>query len=73
MIELIKILAHNICKIQILGIKVEDYSFGQIKIEDKEYTYDLRIINGEIYKRDKGLSKRLFWTSHRIPKEEKGK
>ncbi|PKP60607.1 MAG: hypothetical protein CVT88_02560 [Candidatus Altiarchaeales archaeon HGW-Altiarchaeales-1] len=51
-------------------MKVEEYSFGWIKIEGKEYTHDLWIINGEIYKRDKGLSKRLFQTSHRIPMEE---
>ncbi len=51
-------------------MKVEEYSFGRIKIGDNEYTYDVWIINGEIYKRDKGLSKRLFQTSHRIPKEE---
>ncbi len=29
-------------------MKVEDYSFGQIKIEDKEYAYGLRIIDKEI-------------------------
>ncbi len=51
-------------------MKVDGYSFGRIKIEGKEYIHDLWIINGEIYKRDKGISKRLSGTSHRIPKEE---
>ena len=53
-----------------MGATIEKYSFGSIQIEKKIYTKDLWIINGQIEKRDKGIAKRKFGTSHKISKEE---
>jgi hypothetical protein len=51
-------------------MRIENYSFGSIKIDGEVYTKDLWIINGKIEKRDKSISKSRFGTSHKIPRKE---
>ena len=51
-------------------MKIEDYSFGRIRIDGRDYTVDLWIINGEIKRRHKSISRSKIGTSHKISKEE---
>ena len=51
-------------------MKIEDYSFGRIKIDGKDYRSDLWIINGEIAKRHKSISRNKLGTSHKVSVEE---
>ena len=51
-------------------MKLEEYSFGSIKIDGEVYTKDLWIINGKIKKRDKSIAKSKFGTSHKIARKE---
>lgn len=51
-------------------MKVEDYSFGRIRIDGRDYTKDLWIIDGKITSRDKSISKGRSGTSHRVAREE---
>ena len=47
-------------------MKIEEYSFGTIRINGNVYSKDLWLINGKIDKRDKSIAKDKFGTSHKI-------
>jgi hypothetical protein len=50
---------------------IDSTSFGSITIEGKKYPHDVYISTvGQISKRKKKLSKKLYGTSHRISEEE---
>jgi hypothetical protein len=51
-------------------VKVEDFTFGSIKIDGNLYTKDLWIIDGKIKKRDKSIAKSKFGTSHKVSRKE---
>ncbi len=51
-------------------MKIQEYSFGSIKINRDVYTKDLWIIEGKVKKRDKSIAKNKFGTSHKIPRKE---
>jgi len=52
-------------------MKIESTEFGSITIDGKKYEYDVVIrLSGEIEKRKKKLSKRLYGTSHVVSKDE---
>lgn len=51
-------------------MRIQEYSFGSIKIGENVYTKDIWIIDGEIKKRDKSIAKKKFGTSHKIPRRE---
>jgi len=52
-------------------MKVEGTEFGSITIEGKTYPHDILIrLSGEIEKRKKRLSKKIFGTSHIMSLEE---
>jgi hypothetical protein len=51
-------------------MKIEEYSFGNIRIDGKVYSKDLWVINGKIEKRDKSIAKNKFGTSHKISAKE---
>ena len=52
-------------------MKIEGTEFGSITIDGKKYEYDVVIrLSGEIEKRKKKLSKRLYGTSHMVSKDE---
>ena len=50
--------------------KIEEYSFGSIKIDNDIYSKDLWIISGKIKKRDKSIAKSKYGSSHKISREE---
>jgi len=52
-------------------MKIEDTQFGNITIDGKTYEHDVVIrLSGEVIKRKKKLSKKLYGTSHTISKKE---
>ena len=51
-------------------MKIEDYSFGKIRTDGRDYTVDLWIINGKITRRHKSISRSKIGTSHKVSKEE---
>jgi hypothetical protein len=51
-------------------MKIEEYSFGSIRINGNVYSKDLWLINGKIEKRDKSIAKEKFETSHKICAKE---
>jgi len=48
-------------------MKVKDYSFGSITIDDKSYSKDLLIDNGAIKRRNKDVSKKFSDTFGHTP------
>jgi hypothetical protein len=47
--------------------KIDDTWFGSITVEGKRYEYDILIrLSGKVRKRNKGLSKAVYGTSHTI-------
>lgn len=51
--------------------KIDSTSFGSITVDGNTYKYDILIrLNGQVEKREKGLSKELYGTSHKISLEE---
>ncbi len=52
-------------------MKIDGTTFGEITIDGKTYDHDVVIrLSGEIIKRKKKLSKRLYGTSHVLSKDE---
>ena len=50
---------------------IESSTFGTITIDGKTYEHDVIIrLSGEVVKRKKKLSKKLYGTSHTLSKEE---
>ena len=53
------------------AMKIDGTTFGTITIDGKTYDHDVVIrLSGEIVKRKKKLSKRLYGTSHVLSKDE---
>jgi hypothetical protein len=53
------------------AMRIEGTSFGDITIDGKTYDYDVVIrLDGDIEKRKKKLSKKLYGTSHVVSKDE---
>ncbi|AKB55417.1 MULTISPECIES: Mth938-like domain-containing protein [Methanosarcina] len=51
--------------------KIDSTSFGSITVNGETFKYDILIrLNGQVEKREKGLSKELYGTSHKISLEE---
>jgi hypothetical protein len=52
-------------------MEIEDTRFGSITIDRKTYEHDIVIcLSGEVIKRKKKLSKKLYGTSHVLSKDE---
>ena len=52
-------------------MKIEGTAFGEITIDGKTYDHDVVVrLSGEVIKRKKKLSKRLYGTSHVLSEEE---
>ncbi len=52
-------------------MRIDHTAFGEITIDGKTYDHDVIIrLSGEIAKRKKKLSKRLYGTSHIVSKDE---
>jgi hypothetical protein len=52
-------------------MQIEGTTFGSITIEGKTYEHDVIIrLSGEVVKRKKKLSKKLYGTSHTLSKDE---
>lgn len=52
-------------------VKIKDTTFGSITIGDKTYQHDVVIgLDGQVRKRKKKLSKRVFGTSHQVSLDE---
>src|SRR5271166_6106699 len=52
-------------------MRIENTSFGNITIDGKTYDHDVVIrLDGDIVKRKKKLSKKLYGTSHVVSKDE---
>lgn len=52
-------------------MKIDGTTFGEIVIDGKTYDHDVVIrLSGEIIRRKKKLSKRLYGTSHMLSKDE---
>ena len=52
-------------------MKIDGTTFGEITIDGRSYEYDVVVrLSGEIVKRKKKLSKRLYGTSHVLSKDE---
>ena len=52
-------------------MKIDGTTFGEITIDGKAYDHDVVIrLSGEIVKRKKKLSKKLYGTSHTLSKDE---
>lgn len=53
------------------AMRIEHTAFGEITIDGKTYEHDVVIrLSGEVVKRKKKLSKRLYGTSHIVSKDE---
>lgn len=51
--------------------KIDSTSFGSITVEGKTFDYDILVrLDGRVEKREKGLSKEKYGTSHKISLEE---
>ena len=51
-------------------MKIESTTFGAITIDGKTYEHDVVVrLSGEVVKRKKKLSKKLYGTSHMLSKE----
>jgi hypothetical protein len=54
-----------------MAMTIEGTRFGEITIDGKTYDHDVVIrLSGEIVKRKKKLSKKLYGTSHTLSKDE---
>lgn len=52
-------------------MKIEGTTFGEITIDGKTYDHDVVVrLSGEVIKRKKKLSKRLYGTSHVLSEDE---
>jgi hypothetical protein len=52
-------------------VQIENTTFGRITIDGKTYEHDVVIrLSGEVVKRKKKLSKKLYGTSHTLSKDE---
>ena len=52
-------------------MQIDHTAFGEITIDGKTYEHDVIIrLSGEVVKRKKKLSKRLYGTSHIVSKDE---
>ena len=52
-------------------MQIDHTAFGEITIDGKTYGHDVIIrLSGEVVKRKKKLSKRLYGTSHMVSKDE---
>jgi hypothetical protein len=52
-------------------MKIEGTAFGEITIDGKTYDHDVVVrLSGEVIKRKKKLSKRLYGTSHVLSEDE---
>jgi hypothetical protein len=52
-------------------MRIDHTEFGEITIDGKTYEHDVIIrLSGEVVKRKKKLSKRLYGTSHIVSKDE---
>jgi len=52
-------------------MKIESTTFGTITIDGKTYEHDVVVrLSGEVVKRKKKLSKKLYGTSHVLSKDE---
>ena len=52
-------------------MRIDHTAFGEITIDGKTYGHDVIIrLSGEVVKRKKKLSKRLYGTSHMVSKDE---
>ncbi len=52
-------------------MKIDGTAFGTIRIDGKTYDHDVVIrLSGEVVKRKKKLSKKLYGTSHVLSKDE---
>ncbi len=52
-------------------MRIDHTKFGEITIDGKTYEHDVIIrLSGEVVKRKKKLSKRLYGTSHIVSKDE---
>jgi hypothetical protein len=52
-------------------MRIDHTAFGEITIDGKTYDHDVIVrLSGEIVKRKKKLSKRLYGTSHMVSKDE---
>ena len=52
-------------------MRIKDTTFGNITIDGKTYDHDVVIrLDGDIVKRKKKLSKKLYGTSHVVSKDE---
>ena len=52
-------------------MRIDRTEFGEITIDGKTYEHDVIIrLSGEVVKRKKKLSKRLYGTSHIVSKDE---
>ena len=52
-------------------MRIDDTAFGEITIDGRTYEHDVIIrLSGEVVKRKKKLSKRLYGTSHIVSEDE---
>ena len=52
-------------------MRIDDTQFGSITIDGKTFDYDVIVrLSGEIVKRKKKLSKRVYGTSHTVSEDE---
>lgn len=52
-------------------MRIDDTKFGNITIDGKTYDHDIVIrLTGDVVKRKKKLSKKLYGTSHLVSKDE---
>ena len=52
-------------------MRIDDTAFGEITINGKTYDHDVMIrLSGEVVKRKKKLSKKLYGTSHILSEDE---
>jgi hypothetical protein len=52
-------------------MRIDDTKFGSITIDGKTYDYDVVIrLKGDVVKRKKKLSKKLYGTSHLVSRDE---
>jgi len=52
-------------------MRIDRTAFGEITIDEKTYEHDVIIrLSGDVVKRKKKLSKRLYGTSHVVSKDE---
>jgi len=68
--------SHHYCMLerrsdQEVAMKIESTTFGAITIDGTTYQHDVVVrLSGEVVKRKKKLSKKLYGTSHVLSKDE---